>query len=285
MNMKFTDQSLPYLIYDWNLNLNHEVFYNHLSQDDAGVFESIRTYGDCFFRMDDHLERLKESAKTSDLALPKSLDEIKKKSVEALRKYREAIKEEFNDVFMRLTVWGDQIFFILGHKKHAENLYQKGVVLKTTVVRRPFTNAGAPQIKTHGYQAGVWAAIQPREDTYEWLFLDTQGYVAEVSIGNLFMVKKNVLMTPPARGILDGVTRRFVLECAFRMKLQVKEIPLTRHEVFNADEVFLTNTSWELMPVSEVDRRIIGQVMPGVLTQAIHQEFKKEVQKECQIQK
>ena len=120
---------------------------------------------------------------------------------------------------------------------------------------------------------------------YEWLFLDTQGYVAEVSIGNLFMLKKNVLITPPGRGILDGVTRRFVLECAFRMKLQVKEVPLTRHEVFNADEVFLTNTSWELMPVSEVDRRIIGQVMPGVLTKAIHQEFKKEVQRECQIQK
>src|SRR5207237_1009643 len=126
--------------------------------------------------------------------------------------------------------------------------------LRTSNVRRSLSHASPPQAKTSAYQNALLATLEPSPG-YEWVFLDQSGFVTEVRIGNLFIIKGKMLATPPTTGILNGVTRRFVIELALQAGLKVREVPLTRHEIYNADEAFLTNTSWEILPVRELDGR------------------------------
>jgi len=253
--------------------------------DDIGIFESLRTYGGCVFREREHLDRLCESARTTGVKLPATVSALSREirgAVQAFRKDKKLRVSE--DIFLRLTVYGEKIFLLVGQRKHAPDLYEKGVALKTTVVRRSLTNAAAPQAKTSDYKNAVMAALETGPRVYELLFLDAEGFVSEVSIGNLFIVKRGKVLTPPARGILNGVTRRFVIECVLPRDMDFEETPMTRHDVYNADEVFLTNTSWEILPVREVDGRRIGQV-PGPITRKIHGLFKKKAGQECRTSK
>lgn len=259
--------------------------------EDINLFESLRTYGRVIFREDEHLARLAESARTTGLRLPKTLDAIRSDLREAIRLFDAELaaagEKDDGDLFLRVTVWREKIFILVGARRHPKNLYEDGIVLETTPVRRSLTNAAAPQAKTGAYQNGVLAALQPSPGAYEHLFLDPEGYVAEVSIGNIFIVKKDgtrgksALFTPPARGILNGVTRRFVIECAAQAGIKVYEIPFSRHDVYNADEAFLTNTSWEVLPARELDRRSIGKQVPGPLTSKIHRLFRERALREC----
>ncbi len=136
--------------------------------------------------------------------------------------------------------------------------------------------AAPPQAKTTDYLNALMATLDPSPG-YEWVFLDRDGFVTEVRIGNLFIVKDGRLFTPPLTGILNGVTRRFVLECASLAGLETRERPLSRHEVYNADEAFLTNTSWEILPVREMDGRSTGKQIPGKITCRLHTIFKNRV--------
>jgi branched-chain amino acid aminotransferase len=158
-------------------------------------------------------------------------------------------------------------------------------------VRRSLSNASPPEAKTSAFQNGVLAALEPNPaGAYEDLFLDMNGYVTEVRIGNLFIVDAHALLTPPTAGILNGITRRVVIECARRAGIPVREVPLTRHDVYNAREAFLTNTSWEILPVSSLDGRKIGGAstdrptdgpVPGPVTAKLHRIFKQKVAQEC----
>jgi len=131
------------------------------------------------------------------------------------------------------------------------------------------------------------------------VFLDQQNFLTETRVGNFFIVKYSrrdpvfaktktrslqgegaVLLTPPEHLILNGVTRRIVIKCAFELGIKVRETPLTRHEFFNADEAFLCNTSWEILPVRELDGRVIGAGKPGPVTLKLHRHFKRRVQQD-----
>lgn len=247
-----------------------------LALQKPGIFETLRTYQGRLFCLPEHLERLRESAVTSGLRFSWSLGQIERILQRSVRRYL-ALPEADGDAFLRLMLWPGELYVLAGSRKHPDTIFREGVRLTTSVIQRPFTNAGAPQAKTHAYQNGIWAMLDHSGDAYEHLFLDAQGYVAEVSIGNLFIIKKGALLTPPVRVILNGVTRRFVIECALRSGIPVQERPLTRHEVFNADEAFLTNTSWEVLPVRELDGRMIGHRIPGSMTRSIHKQFKRKV--------
>jgi len=284
---------MTFQLYIKGRKVSPELLIGALDPDETGVFESLRTYGGRIFREEEHLVRLVESARTIDLRLPRPIREIRSELRAALRAYlldcRKAGEMIEGDLFIRLSVWREHIFVMVGQKKHSDHLYSEGIVLMTTCVRRSLTNAGAPQAKTGAYQNGVLAALEPAPEAYEHLFLDPEGYVAEVSVGNLFLVKKqgprSALLTPPARGILNGVTRRFVIECAAQQGYKVLEEPLMRHDVYNADEAFLTNTSWEILPVREVDRRRIGKTVPGPETLKIHRIFRERAVRECRKSK
>ncbi len=271
-------------VYSGGKRISDLAGFETLGREEPGIFESLRTYGDCVFREKEHLERLEESAKTTGFILTRDLRSLSREIHSAIKLFRAEYPEE-GDLFLRLTLWRERVFVSVGTRRHASALYRDGVALKTTSVRRQHPAAGGLQAKTNAYQTGVMAELQPDPEAYEHLFLDAEGFVSEVSIGNIFIVKKNTLITPPCRSILNGVTRLFVIECASSAKIPVLESPFSRHDVFNADEVFLTNTSWEILPVRELDRRRTGERVPGPLTSKVHRCFKQKVKRECRTKK
>lgn len=283
----FEARGMDFAVYSKGKKVDGNVFPGCLHADSKGVFESLRTYNGIIFREEEHLHRLAESARTCGYEVP-PLRELRKELKSALKAYGKEKPGNKNDVFLRISLWGGKVFVLAGSRKHASRIYQEGIALRTTAIRRSLTHAAAPQTKTHAYQNAVLALLQPSPGVYERLFLDQDGLVSEVSIGNIFIVKKKSIMgkgvellTPPASGVLNGVTRRFVIECASLVRIPCEERPLSRHDVYNAGEVFLTNTSWEILPVREVDGRLTGRPLPGTITQKIHQLFKRRALQEC----
>lgn len=270
------------VIYSKGKRVTDRILLRHFDAEAVGIFESLRTYNGKIFHAEEHVRRFIDSAKTAGTekipgpaALVREL-ELALASFE--KEFPEAAKEH---VFIRMTLWpygsehGGILLVSITHRKHPPGLYKHGVVLRTSSVRRSLSHASPPQAKTSAYQNALLATLEPSPG-YEWIFLDQSGFVTEVRIGNIFLIKNKELVTPPTPGILNGVTRRFVIECARQAKLAVREIPVMRHDVYNADEAFLTNTSWEILPVRELDGRKVRGPIPGPLTQKLHKLFKKK---------
>jgi len=271
---------LSFVLYSNGKKIEDKISFQELIAEEVGIFESLRTYGDKIFREAEHLKRFMHSAKTAGVQVPEKTLLSRELNL-ALKAFSREDRPR-HDLFVRLTLWRKQIVVMVGTRKHAESIYKTGVRLKTSPVKRTHSNASPAEIKTTAYQNSVLASLEPMDSkTYEWVFLDLNGYVTEVRIGNLFIVKAGALYTPPEPGILNGVTRRFVIECATWKKIPVSEVPLMRHDVFNADEAFLTNTSWEILPVCELDLRRIGQSLPGPITVKLQNAFKQKVKHEC----
>lgn len=273
---------MNFSLYSKGKEIKDRVTLSRFPGDSIGIFESLRTYRSGIFRLDEHLHRFLESAKTA--GLPEPLPSLSQLRREILNAHRSFLKKKRidGDLFLRLTLWQGRIFVMIGGRKHADVLYQKGVVLQTSPVKRSPPYAAPAQAKTSDYMNAVMATLEPKpESVYEWLMLDTLGYITEVRTGNFFMIKNGIFFTPPTTGILNGVTRRFVIECARDLEISVKEVPITRHEIYNADEAFLTNTSWEVLPVQELDGRRIGKTVPGPITLKLHQIFKQKALQEC----
>ncbi len=246
----------------------------------AGIFETFRIYNGKVFRLEEHLERLEDSAQTVGLLLPLDMKHIRREIKLAVKGFGKL------EAVARVTWVEAGLIIMMGERRAPAELYKTGIALQTSPVRRSLSHAAPPEAKSTDYMNALMATLEPRpEDVYEWIFLDQQGFVTEVRIGNIFIIdsigKKKRLRTPPLHGILNGVTRRFVIECALLEGMEVREEPLTRHEIYTADESFLTNTSWEVLPVRSLDARLIGREVPGPLTTRLHQSFKKRVQKEC----
>ena len=256
--------------------MKDQVSVELFARETAGIYESLKTYNGIFFRLEEHLDRFFDSARTLGLRVPKTRSEIRLDLKKALADSRK------KDAFVRLTLVGDELFTVVSERTHPPEMYRKGVSLKTTAVRRNASNQSFPEAKsTTACLNQVLATVDPQPaGNYEILFLNTEGYLTEARIGNFFIVKKGRLLTPPPVGLLDGVTRRFVIECARLVKIPVEERSLTRHELFTAEEAFLTNTSWEILPIREVDGRQVGSEIPGPVTKKLQAIFKREVQRE-----
>ncbi len=246
-----------------------------LSDETTGIYESLRTYGGVFFRAEDHLDRFYESAKTVGLKIPENRQELLKTLKKSLA---DSGKKE---AFIRITLLGEKLFIIVTEKTHPPKIYEKGVALRTSPVPRNLSQAAFPEAKSTACLNQVLGTLDPAPaGNYELLFLNSGGYLTEARIGNLFIVASGHLLTPPPNGLLNGVTRRFVIECARLGKIPVEERPITRHELFNAQEAFLTNTSWEILPIREVDAREIGFTRPGPITRKLQAIFRRQVRKE-----
>lgn len=269
-----------YQVYSGGRLVKDEVFYQVLARDEPSIFETLRLYEGKTFRLKEHLDRLAASAKTSGYAYPFSRAQLENQIFKAIRESRAG------DAVLRLMLVAGQIFVMILPRRPAGDRFQRGLSLKTSVAQRGAFMALPPEIKTSAYQNALLAALDGlTAQAEEHLQLDPFGYVAEVKTGNLFLVIKSsaefVLLTPPETGILNGVTRRFVIEFADEAGIETIERPFTRHEIFNAPEVFLTNTSWEILPVREVDGRPIGRKVPGEITEKLHRLFQQKVKKEC----
>ena len=255
-----------------------QIFESSFSEDKIFIFESLRSYEGRVFQLGEHLDRLFESAKTVGLKLPKTRAQIKRELAECLTEYSK------QDAFIRLTIDEKDSFIMILDRKRPAWIYEKGVDLKTAVTRRNFVNASPPEPKTNAFFNNVLGMMEQHgSDVYESIFLDSNGYVTEATVWNLFMVKNEKLFTPQT-GILNGVTRQFVIECAEEEHFPVFESNLTRHDFWNADEAFLTNTSGEIVPIRSLDGRLIGKEIPGVITRRLMARFHKELMKELKGQ-
>lgn len=249
-----------------------------------GVFEGIRAYNGLVFKLKEHIDRLYESAHTLILGVPLSKDEMRRSIIQTLKKNR--LKSAYIRVVISRGV-GDLgldprkcpkatvIIITDSIKLYPKSLYTKGLEIITVATSRNLPEALNPQIKSLNYLNNILAKIEAINAGYEEaLLLSSQGYVSECTGENIFMIKGNALLTPPPYvGILRGITRGAVMGLGLGLGMEVREEVLTRHDVYNADEVFLTGTAAEIVPIVKVDNRKIGTGKPGRITGDLLKEF------------
>jgi len=249
-----------------------------------GVFEGIRVYNSKVFEMGAHIKRLYESAKAIRLEIPMGRDEL----IGAVEKTVEA--NGVIDGYIRLVVTRGtgtlglnpftcetgRIFIIADNiQLYPEELYEKGmkVISATTVRNHPLSIP--PQVKSMNYLNNILAKIEALDvNVPEAIMYNHEGYVAEATGDNVFIVKDGVIYTPPVEaGALSGITRGIVIRLAGEAKLKVVEKNLTRFDLYVCDELFLTGTAAEVIGVVEIDGRIIGDGRPGAYTCLMRKKF------------
>lgn len=250
-----------------------------------GVFEGIRCYNGYVFKLVEHLERLYDSAKSLMLNIPISIDDLKDAVLETLR------RNELREGYIRLIVTrgiGDlgldpdkcsnPSIVIIADKisLYPQNYYENGLEIVTVSVRRNYPEAINPRIKSLNYLNNILAKIEAKQSgAVEALMLNNDGYVVECSGDNIFLVKNEIIITPPPHiGILEGVTRNCVITLAQEAGFEVEERVFTRHDIYIADECFLTGTAAEVIPVVKLDRRVIGNGEPGIVTRKLIAAFR-----------
>lgn len=255
-----------------------------------GVFEGLRAYGGKVFRLAQHVDRLFDSAKAIWLDIPLSRQAMAD-AVDAT-----VLANGFSDCYIRLIVTRGVGTLGLDPRKcsnpqviviadsialYPKEYYENGLEIITSSVIRNHPAALSPRIKSLNYLNNILAKIEGiQAGCIEALMLNHKGEVAECTGDNLFLVKSGVLSTPPLdAGILDGITRDFVLEMAAELKIPAVERPLTKHDVYIADECFLTGTAAEIIPVVKVDSRVIGDGRPGPITERLEARFREETGK------
>ena len=242
-----------------------------------GVFEGIRAYNGRVFKLSEHVDRLFYSAKAILLKIPMSPRAI-------CAAVREACKRnKIRDGYIRLVVTRGagtlglapnrcskpQVIIIADKiQLYPETFYKKGLEIVTVPTTRNHTNAVNPAIKSLNYLNNILAKIEAiNAGCVEAIMLNSQGFVAECTGDNVFMLKGGQLLTPPlAAGALYGITRGVAIELAKSLGVEVTEPNLTRYDLYNADEVFITGTAAEVVPVVKIDGRLIGSGKPGKLT-------------------
>jgi len=250
-----------------------------------GVFEGIRAYNGRVFKLHEHLVRLYESARTIDLEIPLSMEEMHEVVLETLR------RNNLRDAYIRLVVTrgkGDlgldpnkcprpTLFCIAATiRLYPEELYEKGLIVITVSTRRNIPDALTPRVKSLNYLNNIYAKMEANlAGVPEAIMLNSNGYVAEATGDNIFIVKNGVLVTPPTYiGILEGVTRNAVMDLARQKGIPVEEKVFTLHDVYNADECFLTGTAAEVIPTVMVDGRVIADGKPGRMTRELISAFR-----------
>jgi len=251
-----------------------------------GIFEGIRAYHGRVFKLDEHLDRLYESAKSVMINIPIDKKEMAEVVLETLR------RNNLRDGYIRLVVTrgkGDLgldprkcpsafVFCIAASiQLYPEEFYKKGLEVVTVPTRRNVSEAVNPRIKSLNYLNNILAKIEANlAGTLEAIMLNSEGYVSEATGDNIFIIKNGVLITPPVHmGILQGITRDTVMEIAREKGIKVEEKVFTRHDIYIADECFLTGTAAELIPVVKVDARVIGDGKPGPMFNDLLEAFRK----------
>jgi len=256
-----------------------------------GVFEGIRSYDCLVFKLKEHISRLYASAHAISLKIPITQLDMEKAVIKTLK------ANKLKDAYIRLVVTrgvGDlgldprncphPTIFIITDKiaLYPQELYKKGLKIVTVPTRRNIPEALNPQIKSLNYLNNILGKIEAiNAGVPEAIMLDQSGFVTECTGDNIFMVRDGALLTPAVHfGILNGITRRAVLGIAGKAGLRPQEASITRFDLFNADELFLTGTAAEIIPVVLMDGREIGNGKVGRYTLKLIEEFKKLTKKE-----
>ncbi|WP_025682914.1 branched-chain-amino-acid transaminase [Paenibacillus maysiensis] len=262
--------------------------YDHGFLYGDGIFEGIRIYNGNIFKCKEHLDRLYDSAKSIQLNIPLSPDEMLEAMAETIR------LNEMRNGYIRLVVSrgagnlgldplrcpkASIIIIVEQLAIYPEEAYLTGLKTISVSQRRNIPDALNPKIKSLNYLNNILVKIQSNyAGVGEAIMLNSQGYVTEGSADNIFIVKNGVLYTPPCYlGALEGITRNAIIDLCAELGYSLKEQPFTLHDVYVADEVFFTGTAAEVIAAYEVDGRTIGSGVAGPVTLELLAEFRKIV--------
>lgn len=259
--------------------------YDHTFLYGDGIFEGIRVYEGCIFRFQDHLDRLFSSAKYIMLNMPLSNAQLIEATAETVR------RNEIRNGYIRLVItrgtgplglspWlcpNPSVVIIADSiSLYPAEYYEHGLKLATAPTTKNLVNSVNGRVKSCNYLNNIMAKIEGHNaGCVEALMLDQNGLVVECTGDNIFLIKKGRIFTPPSYlGALEGITRNVIMEVARARGIEVLEAPFTRFEMMDADEVFLTGTAAEAIPVVELDRRPIGDGKPGKITRELIAAFR-----------
>ena len=262
--------------------------YDHGFLYGDGIFEGIRVYDGNIFKSREHLNRLYDSAKSIQVEIPLTYDEMQEAMAETIR------LNEMRDGYIRLIVSrgagnlgldprrcpkASVIIIVEQLAIYPQEAYLNGLRAVSVSQRRNIPDALNPKIKSLNYLNNILVKMQSNfADADEAIMLNAQGYVTEGSGDNIFIVKNGVVYTPPCYlGALEGITRLAIIELCEKLGYKLKEEPFTMHDVYIADEVFFTGTAAEVIAAREIDGRIIGSGQAGPITLTLLEEFRKIV--------
>ena len=262
--------------------------YDHGLLYGDGVFEGIRVYSGNIFRLEEHLDRLYASAHSIMLEIPYTNEEFTQIIIDTIN------RNKLTSAYIRVVVSRgvgnlgldprncdrpSVIVIAEALSIYAEELYENGLKMASVATRRNRPDVLSPQVKSLNYLNNIIVKLESiQAGADEALMLNDQGYVTEGSADNIFVVKNGVITTPPVYlGALEGITRNVIIELAKEHGYKMVEEPFTRHDVYIADEVFLTGTAVEVIPVVDVDMRKIGKGKPGPVTNELLKAFRERV--------
>ncbi|MEN6397314.1 MAG: branched-chain-amino-acid transaminase [Methanoregula sp.] len=255
-----------------------------------GVFEGIRAYNGRIFRLKEHLDRFYDSAKTIDLKPPISKEEMTEAICETLRRnnlkdayIRPIMTRGIGDVGLdpRKCKKASIIIIAVSWGAMYGDLYEKGLKAITVSVRRNAAESLPPNVKSLNYLNNILAKIEANyKGGDEAIFFDTNGYVAEGSGDNLYIIKNGEILTPGTLNNLRGVTRMVVLEIAHSLGISCREQNLGYYDLYTADELICSGTAAEVAPITWVDGRVIGTGKPGPITRQLIAAFHTVTEKE-----
>lgn len=255
-----------------------------------GVFEGIRAYSGRIFRLSEHLDRLYDSAKTIDLKVPITKEEMTAAIIETCKKnnlteayIRPIVTRGVGDLGLdpRKCPHPSVIIIAIEWGAMYGDLYEKGLKAVSVSVRRNPAEALPPNVKSLNYLNNILAKIEANyKGGDEAIFFDTNGYLSEGSGDNIFVIKNGSIITPPTLNNLRGITRMVAIELATELGISVSERNMGYFDLYSADEVFVTGTAAEVAPITLIDGRVIGSGKPGAVTRQIMEKFKVVVQRE-----
>lgn len=260
-----------------------------------GVFEGIRIYHGKVFKLKEHIDRLYDSAKAIMLDIPISKEEMIQATLTTCKEnnlydkgyIRLIVSRGVGDLGLNALICKEPMVVIIAStiSLYPEEFYEKGFEIITVPTRRNISEALNPRIKSLNYLNNVLAKIEALHCGYqEAVMINQQGYVSECTGDNIFYIKDNVIITPcKSMGILEGITRNVVIELAQKEGLEVREEVFTRYSLYTADECFLTGSAAEVVPVINIDGRVIGEGKVGLLTKKIISLFGSYVKEQGQI--
>ncbi|MDR3404089.1 MAG: branched-chain-amino-acid transaminase [Chthoniobacter sp.] len=254
-----------------------------------GIFEGIRFYNGRVFQLTQHLERLWDSARAIMLTIPMTMAEMEAATLETIR------KNNLRDGYIRLLVTRGKgnlglspdrcpkasvIIIAATIQLYPPEAYERGMTVVTCATRRVAPGALSPAVKSLNYLNNIMAKIEANlAKADEGLMLNEEGYVAECTGDNVFIVKRGEIFTPPIyAGSLRGITWQAVLDIAVELGLKVNITQLTRYDLYTADEFFLTGTAAEVIAAVKLDNRPIGDGKPGAITNRIIARFRELTQ-------
>jgi branched-chain amino acid aminotransferase len=258
--------------------------YDHGLLYGDGVFEGIRVYNGKIFECEAHIRRLFDSAKAIRLKIPLGAGELKAAMEQTVK------ANGFTECYIRLVVTRGVGSLGIDPNKcatpsiiiitdlvqvHAREMYEKGIAVITSSVIRVHPNALSPRIKSLNYLNNILARIEANDaGVSDAIMLNSDGNVSEATVQNVFIVREGVVATPTTNsGILEGVTRRVMIGLCRKLGLECVERSLQKHDLYIADEMFLTGTGGEVMPVTKIDGRVIGSGEVGPITKRLKEAF------------